>query len=270
MSDRKIFVVGCCGIPGVGKSSAIKRFEKSGIIQELLDAAWTGPKGPAVVLLREPSKEWRAKGWLPAYYANQDGEAACFQLNVFDSHIRAIEAAIANAPADRDLILIQERTMYDQQLFWQQQIALGFKTASPHYDQAYQAFWSRWRHFVPEPNVLLLFQTSDIQMTMRRVQARARAEEMGASFSESDLSASATGLTDKIISKVGGLTTDYQERLLGLHRQWFSTPVAHPHGAPAGGIPCVHINVDAPFHVDDEHLKELAQQVVGIIMERFK
>jgi hypothetical protein len=156
--------------------------------------------------------------------------------------------------------------MYDQQLFWQQQIALGFKTASPHYDQAYQAFWSRWRDYVPEPNVLLLFQTSDIQMTMRRVQARARAEEMGASFSETEL-----GSVDQtIISKVGGLTTDYQERLLELHRQWFSTPVAHPHGAPAGGIPCVHINVDAPFHVDDEHLKELAQQVVGIIMERFK
>jgi hypothetical protein len=266
--NRRIFVVGCCGIPGVGKSSAIKRFEKSGIIQKLVDD--TEPKGSVgsvVLFVREPSKEWREKGWLSAYYGDQDQEAACFQINVFDSHIRAVEAAIASAPVDRDLIIIQERTMYDQQLFWQQQIALGFKTASPRYDQAYQAMWSRWRHFVPEPNVLLLFQTSDIQMTMRRVKARARAEELGASFSEED---TARIPEESEISNVGGLTTAYQERLLELHRQWFSTPAAHPPGAPKEGVPCVHINVDAPFHVDDDHLKVLAQQVVDIVMERFK
>lgn len=277
---RSIFVVGCCGIPGVGKSSALKRFEKSGVIQKLLDAVWS-QHSPLVLIVREPSKEWREKGWLSAYYGNQHDEAACFQINVFDSHIRAIEAAIASAPTDRDLVIIQERTMYDQQLFWQQQIALGFKTASPHYDQAYQAMWSRWRHFVPEPNVLLLFQTSDIQMTMRRVKARARAEELGASFSESDLSRSEspslnssglnhpTGGLEEPIVKVGGLTTEYQERLLDLHRQWFSTPFAHPPSAPKEGVHCVHINVDSPFHVDDDHLEELARQVVGIIVERF-
>jgi hypothetical protein len=272
MKERRIFVVGCCGIPGVGKSSAIKRFEKSGIIQKLVDD--TEPKGSVgsvVLFVREPSKEWREKGWLSAYYGDQDQEAACFQINVFDSHIRAVEAAIASAPVDRDLIIIQERTMYDQQLFWQQQIALGFKTASPRYDQAYQAMWSRWRHFVPEPNVLLLFQTSDIQMTMRRVKARARAEELGASFSEEDLN-TPKGCSNgsDLITNVGGLTTAYQERLLELHRQWFSTPAAHPPGAPKEGVPCVHINVDAPFHVDDDHLKVLAQQVVDIVMERFK
>jgi deoxyadenosine/deoxycytidine kinase len=287
MFERKIFVVGCCGIPGVGKSSALKRFEKTGVIQELLDAQWGNhqtkelvaqQKGPKVLFVREPTKEWRSKGWLAAYYADQDQEAACFQLNVFDSHVRAVEAAIASAPADRDLVLIQERTMYDQQLFWQQQIALGFRTATPHYDQAYQAMWSRWRHFVPEPNVLLLFQTSDIQMTMRRVKARARAEEMGASFSESEnpssLNSSVNGLTPNgcsdVITNVGGLTTAYQERLLDLHQQWFSTPAAHPPGAPKDGVPCVHINVDAPFHVDNAHLRVLAQQVVDIVVERFK
>jgi deoxyadenosine/deoxycytidine kinase len=276
MKERKIFVVGCCGIPGVGKSSALKRFEKTGVIQELLDAQWENNQtkelvahqfSPTVRFVREPTKEWRSKGWLAAYYADQDQEAACFQLNVFDSHVRAVEAAIASAPADRDLVLIQERTMYDQQLFWRQQIALGFRTATPHYDQAYQAMWSRWRHFVPEPNVLLLFQTSDIQMTMRRVQARARVEEMGASFSESDL----TRIPEESeITNVGGLTTAYQERLLDLHQQWFSTPTARPPGAPKDGVPCVHINVDAPFHVDDAHLRVLAQQVVDIVVERFK
>lgn len=271
MKERKIFVIGCCGIPGVGKSSALKRFEKTGVIQELLDHQTKELVGqrtsPTVRFVREPTKEWRSKGWLAAYYADQDQEAACFQLNVFDSHVRAVEAAIASAPVDRDLIIIQERTMYDQQLFWQQQIALGFRTATPHYDQAYQAMWSRWRHFVPEPNVLLLFQTSDIQMTMRRVKARARSEELGASFSESDV---AWVPAEYEISNVGGLTTAYQERLLELHRQWFSTPAAHPPGAPKEGVPCVHINVDAPFHVDDDHLKVLAQQVVDIVMERFK
>lgn len=268
---RKIFVVGCCGIPGVGKSSALKRFKKSGIIQELLDASFSngGTASPLVIFVREPTKEWREKGWLGAYYGDQNMEAGCFQFNVFDSHVRAVEAAIAAAPRDRDLVIIQERTMYDQQLFWQQQIALGFKTASPRYDQAYQSIWSRWRHFVPEPNVLLLFQTSDIQMTMRRVQARARVEEMGASFSETELSPLSASVGETVIEKVGGLTTAYQERLLQLHRDWYSAPVAHPFGAPKEGVPCVHINVDAPFHVDDEHLKALAQQVVEIIGERF-
>jgi hypothetical protein len=265
--QRKVFVVGCCGIPGVGKSSAIKRFEKSGIIQQLLDTHYSSSSSssPIVRFVREPSKEWRQKGWLAAYYEDQNQEAGCFQFNVFDSHVRAVENAIALAPADRDLIIIQERTMYDQQLFWQQQIALGFKTASPRYDAAYQALWSRWRRFVPEPNVLLLFETSDIQMTMRRVKARARAEELGASFSESELSASI-----EHIDKVGGLTTEYQGRLLQLHQEWFSSPTARPYGAPQEGIPCVHVNVDAPFHIDDEHLKALASQVVAIILERFK
>lgn len=266
---RSIFVVGCCGIPGVGKSSALKRFEKTGILQNFLDNHYnkkTGArKGPKIIYIRESSKEWREKGWLSAYYADQDNEAACFQFNVFDSHVRAVEAAIASAPPDRDLVLIQERTMYDQQLFWQQQVALGFKTANAHYDQAYQSIWNRWRRFVPEPNVLLLFETSDIQMTMRRVQARARAEELGGSFSESD----GFLFDEELITQAGGLTTEYQLRLLQLHRLWFSEPTAHPPGSAKEGIPCVHINADAPYHQDDDHLRLLAHEIAGIVVEMF-
>lgn len=274
MEGRVIKVVGCCGIPGVGKSVALKRLKRSGALQAITDQHFEdSPRGPPLyIFVPEPVKEWKTNGWIQAYYDNPDQEAACFQWLVFDSHVRAIEAAIEAAPKDRDLVIVQERTMYDQRLFWEQQVELGYRTATPRYNQAYLAIWQRWRRFVPEPNVLLFFQTTDIQQTMQRVKRRARVEEMGGSFSESDMLKQSTDAlaSGEPILKVGGLTLEYQLKLLDLHKAWFEEPVARPPGAPESGVPCVHVNADGPYHEDDAHLVALAQRIADIVIDMFE
>lgn len=266
MENRRVWAVGFCGIIGVGKSSAIKRFAKTGLLQSILDSALqaTGYQGrsPLVCFVPEATKEWREKGWLRTYYGDQNGEAFWFQIQVFLSHVETVKRAIASAPADRDLILIQERTIYDQRLFWEQQCALGYQTATPRHHETYMGIWEHWRHFIPEPNVLLMFETTALQQTMLRVRARARAEELGASFSESEVPTEST----ETVKEAGGVTLDYQEHLLHLHHKWYQTPSAHPPSAPPDGIPCISINADKPFHTDDAHLAALAYQVVEAIL----
>jgi deoxyadenosine/deoxycytidine kinase len=268
---RPVWSVGFCGIIGVGKSSAIKRFAKTGILQTILDSALRAiapeapdAERPLICFVPEATKEWREKGWLSTYYGNQSKEAFWFQIQVFLSHVEKVKEAIERAPANRPLILIQERTIYDQRLFWEQQRTLGYESATDRHHETYMGIWEHWRHFIPEPSVLLLFETTALQQTMQRVRARARAEELGASFSESDVPAASAD--EAPLKEAGGVTLDYQEHLLKLHHDWYQEPRAFPPSAPAGGLPCVSVNADAPFHLDDNHLAALAYKVVEAIL----
>lgn len=265
-TERRVWAVGFCGIIGVGKSSAIKRFAKTGVLQTILDSALQAKETttPLVCFVPEATKEWREKGWLRTYYGDQNGEAFWFQIQVFLSHVETVKRAIAAAPSDRDLILIQERTIYDQRLFWEQQRTLGYQTATPRHHETYLGIWEHWRHFIPEPSVLLMFETTQLQHTMLRVRARARAEELGASFSEPEIAEESAGAAT--IKEAGGVTLGYQEHLLQLHHEWYQAPRAHPPSAPAEGVPCIPINADNPFHTDDTHLAALAYQVVEAIL----
>jgi deoxyadenosine/deoxycytidine kinase len=270
--ERRIWAVGLCGIIGVGKSSAIKRFSKTGLLQTILDSALTVASGgwpaaekrPLICFVPEPTKEWREKGWLRTYYADQNEEAFWFQIQVFLSHVEAVKRVIYQAPPDRDLILIQERTIYDQRLFWEQQRTLGYKTATPRHHETYLGIWEHWRHFIPEPSVLLLFETTELQQTMHRVRARARAEELGVSYEADVITAAAAA--GESIQEAGGVTLNYQEHLLQLHHEWYQVPFAHPPSAPEEGVPCIAINADSPFHTDDHHLAVLGYQIVEAIL----
>ena len=283
------YLFGCAGIPGAGKSSALKRLDRTGYLREELKILCDRMFGLDndsmvidVVFVQEPSKLWRQKGWLQAFYADPSHNAAAFQMLVFDSYIEAVETAIEDNPSGRGrhadfefarrvVIIVVERTFYCQRLFWEQQVESGCATASGMYRDAYERIWQRWRRFIPEPSMIFFFQTTNIQDTMRRVRSRARAEELHQlSSSEDTLGAK----EEDVISSVGGLTLDYQQRLLDKHRTWFTEPIAHPVGEPpeGKGIPCVHVNVDAPYHVDDGALRELAKRMAahiwGIIKKR--
>jgi hypothetical protein len=240
------------------------------------------PPNVHVSFVREPSRLWQERGWLGKFYDNPSHYAAAFQFQVFCTYVEAVERTLADdvCPPHCDThVLIVERSLYDQRLFWRQQCDGGMATADENYDDAYTLVWNRWRRFVPEVDITFLFTTSDMELTMRRVQARARAEEMGASFSSAEdqpLNASMAGLrppTDDApapIEKVGGLTREYQERLQQKHLEWFTEPIAYPLGAPPAGIPCVHVNLDAPYHVDDGSLQTLAIMMAGHIMKQMK
>jgi thymidylate kinase len=261
---KKVYLVGFAGIPGCGKSSAIKLLERSNYLQEELK----NTSEASVVFVQEPSDLWRQRGWLQAFYANPSKNAAAFQMLVFDSYIDAVLAGIERGSKSANpgregcqppLIVVVERTFYCQRLFWEQQVESGCESASGMFIEAYEHIWRRWRSFVPEPSLVFLFQTTDIQTTMRRVQTRARAEELGLLSSSTDNSVVAANGGDDPIQAVGGLTLDYQQRLLKKHQEWFNEPVAHPLGCETTeGIPCAHVNVDKPYHTDDNALRELA------------
>jgi hypothetical protein len=184
-------------------------------------------------------------------------------LLVFDIFVDTLEARIASAKKKlltpkQDIVLIIERgTMFDQLIFWKLQVDLGKKSADGMCDDAYMGIWKKWTRFVPSPLIIFFFQTSDIQTTMQRVKQRARAEELGHSFSDGENMKAST----EEITNVGGLTLDYQKALLVKHREWFAEPVASPPFAKEGGIPCVHVNVDQAFHTDDNALENLAKDM---------
>ncbi len=228
---------------------------------------------------QEPVDLWRELGWLEKFYSDPDKYAFAFQLAVFDSQLDAVEVAMANYRASGDtrpLVLLVERTFWDQRLFWQLQVDLGRASADVMHDQVYCGLWSKWRRFMPEPSLVVLFQTSSIQVTMQRLQARGRSEEkttplaLSESSSESEqgrnLLLSSMG-GDAAIDSVGGLTATYQQLLADKHREWFAEPLARPPCEPASapGVPCKHINVDAPYHVSDGSLAELALELAEAI-----
>jgi deoxyadenosine/deoxycytidine kinase len=283
-----IYLIQVSAIPGAGKSSALKRLEQTGMLAELLH-----PLAVRVAYVQEPVDLWREQGWLQAFYADPSHAACAFQLLVFDSHIEAIEAVIKReqekeeeddpSSPPRPLILIVERSMYDQHLFWDVQVEQRYPSTDTIHQAAYHRLWSRWRSFVPEPRLVVFLKTSDIQYTMQRLASRARVEEVGGSDSGSSeggrgasrtpspspsLNASGVFLPPPTtIESVGGLTLEYQSRLYSKHCEWFTEPIARPpYLLPASeGIPCVHINVDAPYHVHDGSLRVLAEQLAAAI-----
>lgn len=201
-------------------------------------------------------------GWLKEFYDNPSQNAAAFQFLVFDSHVDVVEAAMdsgkQNSTGRSSILLIIERGMLDQLLFWKQQVDAGHASASPLYDAAYTRIWNKWNRFVPTPSLMILMYTSDLQSTMKRVKARARAEELGQS-TDSELSNST-----EPIKEVNGLTVDYQEKLLKKHLEWFTEPIAK---IGQISVPCVHLNVDTPYHKDQEALKEMARTVAEYIIK---
>jgi len=268
--EGRVFVVVFSGIPGTGKSTFLKRCEKTGIFQKLLDYAFVESYNvPVAIFVKEPSKLWRQNGWLKAFYSDTDHYAAAFQLLVFATYVEAVENAIAAAREtygrEQNLVLVTERSMIDQMIFWKQQVAAGCSTADAMYDEAYTKIWKRWTRFLPPPSVIFFFYTSSLQATMQRVKARARAEELGASFSsaeDTDLASSSGNVPIAEIKEVNGLTVDYQSKLLQQHYACFTEPLAFPPYFDDKGIPCKHVNVDGPHHIDDEALEILAKDMV--------
>jgi deoxyadenosine/deoxycytidine kinase len=269
----RTFLMAFSGIVGVGKSTLIKRLRKTGLLQSAL------PAHVHVSFVREPSRLWQERGWLGKFYADPSHNAAAFQFQVFCTYVDAVERTLAECPSPscQVHVIVVERSFFCQRLFWEQQREGGMATADDNYNDAYVLVWERWRRFIPEPDLVFLCTTTHMDSTMRRVQARARAEEMGASFSSAEdqpLNASMAGLdlsaAQQPIQEVGGLTLAYQERLQRKHHEWFTQPVAHPLGASPEGIRCVHISTDDPYHVDDGSLERLAALMARHIAEQIK
>lgn len=70
------------------------------------------------------------------------------------------------------------------------------------------------------------------------------------------------------ILEVNGLTLEYQTHLLELHKARFTQPTAVPFEDVK--IPCMHVVSDAPYHTDEDTLKELTKSIASFIVKQIK
>jgi deoxyadenosine/deoxycytidine kinase len=265
-----VHLVGVVGIPGAGKSTLMKRLQKQPAFRNAL--AWYGIE-PHIVFVKERSREWEQEGLLDQFYGDPDHYAAPFQFRVFDSHVDAVREAIRDARRlvgkEVPIVAFVERTIYCQLLFWRLQVDQGRRTADAAFDAAYERLWHKWAEKLPPVSLVFFLVTSDIQYVMQRVRARARAAELGMSISSSTeslpLQFELESPSSEPIEDAAGLTTSYQRMLLEKHHEWYAEPKAHPPHGPPGGINCAHINVDAPLHLDDAVLANVAHNIAEAV-----
>jgi deoxyadenosine/deoxycytidine kinase len=248
MKRGRVYFITFAGIIGVGKSTLLHQLESSALLQTELERHLGPLAAPQVVFIKEPIDLWTRNGWLDAFYQDKSLNAAAFQFLAFSTHTENVEAALATARVqygeERDLLLVSERSMYDQRLFWELQRDNQETTANSLYNDAYVRIWQQWRRFEPEPDLIFYLYVSQLDTAMERINARARGSE-------------------------SLLSRDYQAALLVKHDAWFTAPYAHPLGEPSDkGVPCERICADAPYHENSESMQVVAQKVIQSVLQR--
>lgn len=251
MSRQGLFVFSLSGIPGVGKSTLERCLEANDCLKNKLTEALGTTTGVSVRFAYEPSAQWEEAGWLATFYSDTQRHAFPFQLLVFDTYVDAVNAQLDSLGTtnkeDEIVVCVTERCMWDQLLFWKLQCALTVdkndSSSASLEDVTYMRIWNKWRSFLPNPDKIFFCATSRLEDTLVRVEARNGSDS-------------------------AGLTHDYEQALLNIHREWFTTPNT---SFPDTGsqIPCVHINMDASYHTDavalDTLATKIAQEMVATI-----
>ena len=242
MSER-VFLVGFSAVIGVGKTSLIERLKKTCALQRALKEEHG--LHPFVVFVLEPEGMWEENingvltNWLQEFYKDRDMNAHPFQTIVFDTHVTVVEEAVQKAREEcapgQDIVIVVERTMYDQLLFWKLQVDDALKTTTPIFDAAYMKIWKRWCRFIPQVSLIFFLKTRALRTTMERLSRRQGGD---------------------------GVPLEYQQKLLKKHESWYTEPAAFPPNCTVqGGVPCRHIEMNAPFHEDDGVLYEMAKEM---------
>lgn len=238
----RIFLVSLSAIIGVGKTTLIHNLQKSKTLNTML------PK-TKLVFLKEPEEAWKEQirhpctremctiDHLQEFYTNRQVNAQTFQIFVFDTHISMIEEEVSKYEhEEQDVVIIVERNIYDQLLFWMKQIQDELQTSTIAHHAAYMRIWRRWKKFIPPVSLIFFLKTSTLNATMKRLEQRGDGD---------------------------GISREYQADLFKLHEDFYSEPVAFPLEAPKNGIPCVHLNAEKPF-------EELALQMGHHLLKLIK
>lgn len=216
---QRVSLVGITGIIGAGKTTLMEALNSFFSLREKNEFK--------ILFAYEPVALWKGRGWLQGYYDDPETAGFPFQLLVFDTYIENILRLIEeNRQDERHLVIVTERTMYDQMMFWMEQ-----KQAAPHpedppgqdpmlskspYRAAYARIWTKWNRFIPTPSLIVFLKTSTLELTMERVRHRARCSE-----------------------EVSGVTAEYQEGLLRAHEVEYTEPKTQ-----RDKVPCIHLCVD--------------------------
>lgn len=233
----KMFCVAFSGVPGVGKTTLLKRLQETRMLNPLLEDICN------VGYVFEASDLWRTKGWLQTYYADPDNNAFRFQLQAFVSHVNQVRAEAKKTYARSDLptVLFMERSMYDQLLFWQMQIHMGYKSALDKDNQElYMEIWTKWFNLIPPVELVFFCDTHNVQQSMKRIYNREG------------------GTTDDAgtVQCAGGIKLDYQTKLHDLHLKTYTSPVARI--TDSFQVYCEHLSTDVAYNTDDEALASIA------------
>ncbi len=270
---QRVTLVSVSGIISSGKSSLLRRLESTRVLQDLLVDQYD------VRFVQEPVEVWRQLGVLQQFYEDPSRYAAAFQMIAFCTHVDEVEGALAARPkAELPILLITDRSMADQALFWQLQVEAGHASADRMHQLAYKMVFDKWNRFVPKPSLIVFIRVDDMQVVMRRLQRREEAAVGPAGADSSSSSESDAGrnlLVSSIaeefqedVESVGGITVNYQQRLFDKHCEWFQTPVARPPcfgDAAADGIPCIHLDGSTPYHRSDGSLFAVAERIVAAL-----
>ena len=251
-TQQGIFSFSVSGIIGTGKSTALRRLDETHALARLLPHV-------ELTFVQEPVELWKREGWLQDFYANPTQNGLPFQLIVFDTHCEVVEAAIAARKNPTiPLVIITERCVYGQHLFWSMQQQSQDRLAH----EAYMRTWRRRHFYVPEPAGIMLFTPTSVVEAQRRAARRARNPLKASTACDEQLHE--TEFTPEQLENVDGLTLAYQQRLHDRHLTYFNEGLAFPPGAKQG-IPCIHVSTDKPYHTDDDALHSLARTMADFI-----
>ncbi len=230
-----VFLVGFSGVIGAGKSTILRRINDN--LQEPMVQKHLS-KGFAVRVVLEPVEEWEREGYLDAFYRDPDTNALAFQMIAFDSYVDQIEKMVA-ATLERPLILLVERTMLDQMLFWTLQIDNRRLTANWLGDEAYQRIWKRWSRFIPDTILRYYYRVSDPLVAVARIKKRNRGAEIRSS-----------GEGVQNAPEEGGVDIPYITALWQMHEEWFKNG-------------CSVIDGDSSHHKSDGSLEKLVERILS-------
>ena len=301
--ERNIFIVGISGNIGVGKTTLVQRLIHYKFLQTELDRVLVSNNRQndkvVVEFMLEPVELWKREGYLQKFYDNPDTNALAFQNIVFDTHVDAVTQILKKyyCQPDTTLVLVVERTMFDQMLFWKTQEDMGRECFTELADIAYDKIWKRRDDYIPRVSLIFYLGMDNVDKTMQRIKRRARGEEtptdvrkeipdeaktmkMSWDSQEGDLDSTISQSpspdlgdkqqhTPKKKKAGGGVTTDYLQALENKHQQWYTLPFAFPPDCRRErGIPCTKLDAASPYHESEHHLKEIAFNMAKAIYER--
>ncbi len=227
-----IFVASISAAIGAGKSTLMRRLEQTKMFEKYFD-----PSEYDICYVQEPVDLWEEKGWLQAYYADQNKNALPFQLCVMDSHVKAVATALAPyRNSSKKTICLVERCAWDQLLFWKMQVDSGYASADSFGDETYMGNWENLRSLIPDVKLIFFAKTSDFEITQTRLRAREPDKEE---------------------------LYKYNQRLYQKHLDWYVLKTSSP-----VTIPVVELDLDTNFHTDDEKLGEIVEQMAREIKNK--
>lgn len=231
------FVVGITGIIGSGKSTLINFLKEKNRLYEEIRKRY--PQDDVEVeFILEPVEDWINKGWLQKFYENPKKRGFAFQMGVFDSYVDSIKKVMEKYNnLNKTVVIVVERTMYCQMLFWQSQEF--FQAIDIMEDEIYNQMWLKWKDMIPDVDLVVNLNV-DIKESLNRITIRNRNSEKK------------------------GVEEGYLECLDFLHHEFYKNGLAQPPNSPKVGITC--LNIDNNPENTSLNLEKISSQIASSLV----